>query len=429
MTFTQKHDRAPETSRSSVDEVRRVLFGVTIATVAALTALGGVAYWRGGDAVAHMAAIEPAAVLQQGLDYEDQGRTDNAIDCYRRSFALGLNWPPSREDAMRRLSRLLRERGGIRGYREGGAHSIARNGGFESDANALEGWTCDAHAVVVDPLEKIEGRHALRWTLDASQSDALSQEFRVLPGVRYRVSFWTRCLDAPPAGMGFVVEPRQGGLPLALGKPMAGTEEWKQQAVEFVAPEGTRDVRMAFRAAFREGEPRTGTLWVDDVVVDCAADSLLRNGSFDRDPAWMYWADPQQGVTATPDESDCVEGHRSLKVTLPASMDFYAPQTVSVTPGKAYRLTGWVKTEQVGGAGARLEVADAVHGWQSFLRFSEGVTGTREWTPLVLDFDVPMHVTRVNVSLRRPAGPEPDSSSTSCVIWFDAYTLEARRPA
>jgi predicted GH43/DUF377 family glycosyl hydrolase len=81
-------------------------------------------------------------------------------------------------------------------------------------------------------------------------------------------------------------------------------------------------------------------------------------------------------------------GDRSVMISSDAGADIGWSQSVSVRPFCRYKLTGWIKTEDVGtpsGRGALLNL----HNIQSVR--SAAVTGTSDWTKVEMDFQTDTH--------------------------------------
>ena len=119
------------------------------------------------------------------------------------------------------------------------------------------------------------------------------------------------------------------------------------------------------------------------------AENLLRNSSFesgqgDRPRGWRTetWAGQADFQWVAGGRS----GERSVMISSQAGADAAWATTVSVDPFARYRLSGWIRTEEVepvqGGRGALLNV----HGLSGAV--TPAVTGTRDWTRVEVEFDV-----------------------------------------
>jgi len=83
-------------------------------------------------------------------------------------------------------------------------------------------------------------------------------------------------------------------------------------------------------------------------------------------------------------------GNRSVMISSDAGADIGWSQEVSVRPFSRYKLTGWIKTEDVrtpSGRGALFNL----HNLQSAR--SAAITGTSAWTKVEMDFQTDTHAT------------------------------------
>jgi hypothetical protein len=70
-------------------------------------------------------------------------------------------------------------------------------------------------------------------------------------------------------------------------------------------------------------------------------------------------------------------GKSALRIEAPEENDARLSQTVTVKPDTRYRLSGWIRTENVSlGLGANLNIEWPGVNWSH----SRGVTGTSDWT-------------------------------------------------
>lgn len=119
-----------------------------------------------------------------------------------------------------------------------------------------------------------------------------------------------------------------------------------------------------------------------------AGENLIGNSSFesvsgDRPRGWRVqtWNGEGSGNLATPGRT----GERSVRLSSNDGADFAWTATVAVEPFGRYRLSGWIKTENVratSGRGALLNI----HGRNSAA--TEPVTGDADWTRVETEFDV-----------------------------------------
>lgn len=152
---------------------------------------------------------------------------------------------------------------------------------------------------------------------------------------------------------------------------------------------------------------------------------LLANGSFEEDalsygagPAgWTYdaWM-PQTALTAW-DDQEAFEGLRSLKLTAATLNDIRWFQRVQVKPHTNYLLTGWIKTAAVSHSPEFIDAGANLCLFGTYTR-SEGVFGTRDWTPVRLIFNSGSD-SAVNIGLRLGYW----SGTATGTAWFDSLRL------
>lgn len=119
--------------------------------------------------------------------------------------------------------------------------------------------------------------------------------------------------------------------------------------------------------------------------------NLLTNGNFEKGlDGWQFSAHGRKGV-ATPDAAETHAGKRSVRIDNDGPDDSLLMQKIAVKPATRYRLTGWIKTKDVGalsqdrpgprddGNGATLSVRGG------FVK-TNVVAQTRDWTRATLDF-------------------------------------------
>ena len=135
--------------------------------------------------------------------------------------------------------------------------------------------------------------------------------------------------------------------------------------------------------------------------------------AFQPDPAAFSW-----------DASQSKTGDRSVKISASTPNDLRWVQTVSVQSNTDYRLSGWIKTQDVAhstqavDAGANLTLVDPV----TFFR-SAPLLGTNDWTFVTFDFN---SESRTQVTLAARLGFF--SGITTGTAWFDDLQLTIRAP-
>src|SRR5690606_3678676 len=75
-------------------------------------------------------------------------------------------------------------------------------------------------------------------------------------------------------------------------------------------------------------------------------------------------------------------------------------QDISVTGGDHYRVSSWVKTDNiVSGQGARMRITTFQGSQQLELIYSDRFTGTHDWTKIEKDIHLNENVDRIRVQL------------------------------
>ncbi len=405
---------------------RLAITGVAIALLALAVYVFARAYATYGERLVNAAQSRaPEYAVRQGQQFERAGRLPDAIAAYRHALALGIDWPPTREDTMRRLTALLGEQGRVPEYRERFASSLIAGGSLDDPTVDAAPWGIDATAYpdCIDPVEKVQGIGALRIDLAKQPTLSLTQAFTVVPNTEYECSLWVRTEKVDAAytltalGIGDNKE-----APLATSDTFTSTKEWHQNTFAVSVPEGTEHVVLKFASMSTAAR---GTVWIDHVTYRPQKESMLTNGSFEfgEDGRTQWHGDLPADCSVSIDTAVVREGRQSLRVDLKASTNFGLWQPVDVSPGAKYRLTAWIRTENADSAGACLAVHDADHGWQAF----EVTTlpkryNTTDWTQVELEFTAPDNMRAASILLRKPNAP--DAGNASGTIWFDACHLE-----
>jgi len=153
------------------------------------------------------------------------------------------------------------------------------NPGFELDADSdgvPDGWFSNRGMgsggcpVTVDRTVKKEGLCSARLGSARPTCGWLTQELRVEPGAVYRASAWVRTEKLSLSGgqrgafrACFAVRPVVQAV-LGRGRQRAGTTEWAEEVVDFIAPRDGKAVLWCFFAGRVAG---SGSVWFDDVQV------------------------------------------------------------------------------------------------------------------------------------------------------------------
>lgn len=147
-----------------------------------------------------------------------------------------------------------------------------------------------------------------------------------------------------------------------------------------------------------------------------AAENLLPNPSFetgaDRPAGWEVWA--KEPAVAVWSAGNARTGSRALQIGVVTDKDgcrWIQEEAVKVTPGQKYRLTGWVRTENVLG-NANIAIGwYSKKGWLATTRSIE-INRTHNWRQLVVEAAAPADAVCARINLgKRLAG--------AGTAWFD----------
>lgn len=119
------------------------------------------------------------------------------------------------------------------------------------------------------------------------------------------------------------------------------------------------------------------------------------------------------------------EGVRSLRLTFKSTAKpnlFNAAQTVAVTPNTRYRLTFWVRTENLKTPVGPLIDVSTGDETKSLAHTNPFPNGTNDWRQFGLDFAVPVDVDGIEIrTLRWPCSG--DDCPISGIVWYDDFVL------
>ena len=137
-------------------------------------------------------------------------------------------------------------------------------------------------------------------------------------------------------------------------------------------------------------------------------ENLLRNGGFEReirDAQWQIAPALRKSVERVPLRKRARKGGYALQVQVPGYANVGIVQVAKdLKPSTCYLLTGQIRTKNVLGP-ARLEVQQWINDKPTLLRYTPGVSTTRDWTNVSLVFETPANGGNVRIVLRRPTNP------------------------
>lgn len=152
-----------------------------------------------------------------------------------------------------------------------------------------------------------------------------------------------------------------------------------------------------------------------------AADNLLLNGSFeDGSFGPTYWGTSSwdSGVSFVWEQTQAHEGSRSIGILLTLLNDARWTQTVTVQPNTDYRLSGWIKTENVAHTAGSVDVGAHLSVYGTPDR-TPGLFGTNAWTNVSMIFNSgPNWEITIAARLGHWEGPITGTA------WFDELKLE-----
>ncbi|MBN1583135.1 MAG: hypothetical protein JXA89_20670 [Anaerolineae bacterium] len=115
-------------------------------------------------------------------------------------------------------------------------------------------------------------------------------------------------------------------------------------------------------------------------------------------------------------------GSKSIQISLTTANDARWIQTVNVQPDTDYRLSGWIKTENVAHTSETADVGASL-GVYSMGTHTLGLLGTNEWTHVSLVFN-----TGSNSQITIAARLGYWSGTTTGTAWFDELSLASVEP-
>jgi tetratricopeptide (TPR) repeat protein len=138
----------------------------------------------------------------------------------------------------------------------------------------------------------------------------------------------------------------------------------------------------------------------------------------------LDWLDSgSKGIRAARDSSFHHDGQYSMRIDFTANdnPDFHSfGEVVSVNPGR-YRLDAFLRTDKITSAeGVRIRVQP----WPgaTVLAESDALTGTNNWTPVSISFDVPAGTSMASILLARRRALRIDNQLTG-TVWLDSVSL------
>jgi len=114
---------------------------------------------------------------------------------------------------------------------------------------------------------------------------------------------------------------------------------------------------------------------------------------------WNVWVPTGNPVVSISEEAS-MEGKYGLLIKAKETARTSVNQDISVTGGDHYRVSSWVKTDNiVSGQGARMRITTFQGSQQLELIYSDRFTGTHDWTKIEKDIHLNENVDRIRVQL------------------------------
>jgi hypothetical protein len=260
------------------------------------------------------------------------------------------------------------------------------------------------------------------------------QDIAATAGAAYSVSGWVKTSNITSAGAGFVVVwMDSAGLALRrdYSSKVNGTRPWTPLSLSLTAPAGARKLRLRFYTTNHWSG--SGTIWFDEARVVAAGSSgstsapmpstsqtppapvgsnLLADSGFESNGTGWQWATGagRSVVSTQPHSGAKVLQHVEKSVNQLGSF-----QNLAAIPGKTYDVSGWIRTQGVGGTGAGVQVV-WLNSSNGTLRIdnSRKVTGTQPWTQVSLTLTAPSGASILR--FRFFTAYRPTGTGT---IWYD----------
>lgn len=320
-----------------------------------------------------------------------------------------------------------------------GAITALLNGGFEYGSSSASdnpaGWNRTSSTpnnvfLTWDNAYAHSGHKSVKITLSAPGDARWIQMVSVQTHTIYRLSGWVKTSNVAHTGDTSDVGAHIGVLgSLFHSSPVVGTHDWTYITFDFDTGPATQ-VTLAARLGFPSGTT-SGTAWFDDLSltvltlklqpINLLANPDAEDGvypSSSMPPAWRTDADFAEGVSFSWDAGQAHSGSKSVRISAQTPNDARWLQRVAVQPHTAYRLSGWIKTRDVGHSN-QSRYAGANIGLYGSWNRSQTIMGTHDWTPVSLDFDS-ADTTQITIAVRLGFWSVPTTGSA----WFDDLSLE-----
>ncbi len=195
-------------------------------------------------------------------------------------------------------------------------------------------------------------------------------------GARFSASYYTE-----EAIEGEMIDAyRIGGEDIAPS--VYGTSDWKQVTYTFRVPENARVMKFGV-----DLWAATGTAWFSEIRLtrpDGEISGVLYDGEAEENlsgyTTWCFTTNDGPVMSSiVKDETVTRDGKPSLKFSATESSmaDLYIPLTGTLKAGESLKISGYIKTENLTGEGARLSLRT---GTDTVSAQTDLISGTRDWT-------------------------------------------------
>jgi hypothetical protein len=289
--------------------------------------------------------------------------------------------------------------------------TLVCNGSFEEwDAEKVVCWDIQGEQPVkTTPSTTLatDGSQSLQLEVRDKARTEVSQEITLKALQKYLI----RCMVLPKNFSGSVLLKTSGGNgAVEATKETTGRESaWTLLSVEVEPPPYVAKLKIGLTVEGSPGDAgKEAFVLIDNFEVlptrPTIRANLLRNSGFTEGVNGLGgWQVDSSLPVSRADSGFLGEVPYCLRIELPGNFNLGIMQTVlNLVPGRRYTLRGYIKAENVTGK-ASIEVQHGTKGYTAFLKRTNEVSGTADWTPVTLDFTVPDGMTGANIYLRRPA--------------------------
>ena len=234
-------------------------------------------------------------------------------------------------------------------------NNAVKNGNFES--GQMTNWTY-YYDTEASADAAYTGSYGAILSGETAWSALMNQTIPVEQGVLYDVTFWAKAVEG---SIKYYVEDGKNGTRL-VDEQIKNTE-WTQYRHRL-----TSDNAVFFMNFYHTGTAGKATVYVDDIQVTPAP--MMTNGDFETGDNTGWTVYNGSGVTADAKKN----GAYGMQLSGKGNWGSMAYQNVTVTPGKTYIVSAWLKAVATG---ANMQIRD---GGSSGTQLASGWFDKTEWT-------------------------------------------------